>query len=180
MTNLVFRDDLVTRIFYADGEPGTFQEEVNNLSFLDNEVGFWAFDTVNNRAYVCTYHSGTELGWTEVVPFSGNLNTARAYTQRSTPAFNTAYTPNANNDTFVSAIVSQSNTLTQTTSISFQVDFGSGYVTLATFASNGIVIGVAAARTDTFGVIVPKNCPYKLVASGAGTNTLVSIQELSL
>ena len=106
----------------------------------------------------------------------GNINTTRPYTKRSPAAFNVSYTASTTRDAYVLAVIKSSLTVVQNTKVEFQVDYGSGFITLAVIANDiGLLI---PGRTDTLAVKVPANCPYKIISSGTGINTLVSIQEL--
>lgn len=109
----------------------------------------------------------TALGW--------NINSNRSIHTVSSPAFNSPRTPSAISDTFTTASVQMVNTLLTTSTITVQVDTGSGYNTVATIGMSGL----AATNTQAVSFIVPANSAYKILQSGSGTNTLISITETS-
>jgi hypothetical protein len=113
-----------------------------------------------------------------LAPDGWSINSERSYSTRSTPEFDTSYTPSSINDTHVIAIVKSSLSVLENTQIDFQIDFGDGFVVIATIAND---IGLAVpGHTGSFSVIVPANKSYKIIESGTGTNTLIGIKELSL
>lgn len=104
-----------------------------------------------------------------------NINSTRNYSSVSL-AFNTSRTPNATNDVLVICSLREIVTVLQSSTINIQVDTGSGFTTIETFA----ISGVAADITTGFSFVVPMNCSYKIISSGTGTNSISSIYELTL
>lgn len=109
----------------------------------------------------------SSLGW--------SINTNRSYSSRGSPAFNTSYTPSSTNDTMVSAIVNCVSTLVTPGTVLFQVNTGSGFITIGEFS----ISGVAASNFGTITCLVPADSQYKLLNS-SGTATIISLNEISL
>lgn len=151
---------------------------------LSNFKYMW-FNTVSGNYFWCIDNTTNAMVWQKVVT-SANLasmigmsnwkiNTSRSYSLRSSPAFNTDYTPSATNDTLVVAIVNCTSTLVTPGTVLFQVNTGSGYVTIGEASVSGVVSSIF----QTISAIVPVNSPYKLLNS-SGTCTIVLINEISL
>ncbi len=104
----------------------------------------------------------------------------RDYGVVSSPAFSTPRTPSVTHDTFVMANVSMDITTGQTSTITAQVDTGSGMTTIATEEFTATLVGFTAGNKRCIQFIVPANGSYQLVSAGTGTNTLDSVNELSL
>jgi len=146
---------------------------------------YW-FNTVSNEIFWCTDNSLNAMIWHRVANdlnidsilsnSSWEINSSRSYSPRSTPAFDTNYTPSLTNDIFVLATVNIVLSVLQSSTITVEVDTGSGFVAISTAAPGGIAIN----DTRTLSFIVPKGATYKIVSAGTGTNTLNSIMELTL
>jgi hypothetical protein len=146
---------------------------------------YW-FNTISNEIFWCTDNSFNAMIWHKMADnlnidsilssSSWKLNSSRSYVERSTPAFNTNYTPSVTNDTFVLATVNIVLSILQSSTITAEIDTGSGFVTVATAANDAVAIN----NTSTLSFIVPAGATYKIVSAGTGTNTLNSIMELSL
>ena len=104
-----------------------------------------------------------------------NINSTRSYSLRSSPSFDTNYTPNANNDTFLIAIVNVVSTLVIPGTVLLQLNTGSGFVTVGEVSVSGVVSSIF----QTISVIVPSNTQYKLLNT-SGTASIVSLNELNL
>jgi hypothetical protein len=103
-------------------------------------------------------------------------NSARDYS--SVPlAFGTSRTPNSAHDVQVLRTDHVNATVLQSSTIAIQMDCGSGF-SEKTRAST--TLGVLVNQDINFSFTVPANCAYKVVASGSGTNTTVSNQELTM
>lgn len=148
-----------------------------------NSMDDWATYTTSDF-WLCVDNADEAMVWWRIV-FDSNLlqilnekgwqlNTARSYSNVSTPAFNTVYSPSSTNDTHVTAIVQLASTLLGSSTIQAQIDSGSGYVTRAEAG----VSGVAATNIQTLSFICPANASYKLIASG-GTTSIISINQLT-
>lgn len=132
------------------------------------------YNTTSNAVKVC---NATNI-WTA-------LNGAqRDYSAVGSPAFNTSRTPSGSRDTFVIATVTMAVENDETSTITAQVDTGSGFVTIATtghvFDVTGIGVGGTSTVSETISFIVPANTAYKIVSSGTGANALDALQELSM
>lgn len=103
------------------------------------------------------------------------LNSNRSYSTQSI-SFGTGRTPSATNDIFVVCSVQALVTAIQTSTITVQIDSGSGFVTIATLSSSGVAI----TKADIVSFVVPANSAYKLVSAGTGSNSIVSTYELTL
>lgn len=176
--------------FTCDRAPTAIEADVSVIGIPTDYYTFW-WDQVNKNMYQMMDGTAGALVWHLVVTpaniasvmsgaTSSKLNTARSYSTRSSPAFGTSYTPSATNDTLVIASVSASNTLLTTSTINFQINPGTGLATVAPFSASGIVVGVGLVQPHTFSVIVPANSSYAITSAGSGTNTLLSIKELTL
>ena len=105
-----------------------------------------------------------------------NINSSRPYSIISSPDFGIDYSPSLTNDTFVLASIQMANTLSTTTTVTADIDTGSGFETVATIAMSG----VAATSIQVVSFIVPLGTTYRLAKTGNGQNTFVSLSELGL
>lgn len=171
--------------FTCDRDPTGTEAIVSGYGIPSNWLFYW-WNTTTNDVFICQNGSATPLVWwkqvtslnfTSMLAGSGwNLNKPRSYSSVSL-AFNTSRTPSATNDVFVTANVSMGITLIQTSTISAQVDTGSGFISVATVS---IAAAAAVTRGDRLAFIVPANSSYKIIASGTGANSISSIYELLL
>lgn len=185
MANPVLMYNAAYVYFICDRDPTTTEPIVSGYNLPSTWLFYW-WNTTTNDVFVCQNGSATPLVWwkqatslnfTSMLSASGwNLNKPRSYAS-VTLAFNTSRTPNATNDVFVTANVSMGITLIQTSTISAQVDSGSGFVSVATVS---LAAAAAVTRGDRLAFMVPANSSYKIIASGTGTNTMGSIYELTL
>lgn len=171
--------------FTCDRDP-TANEPVLDSSGLSGSGGyfFWWNQTTNNFFYCINAVTSNYL-WQEVATVSNvlsvisssgwKINTSRSYSQRSSPAFNTVYTPNATNDVTVSCIVNVTSTLVTPGTVLFEINGGSGFITTGEASASGI----AASIFSTITQIIPANSQYKLVNS-SGTASIISIYELTM
>jgi hypothetical protein len=148
----------------------------------------WATYTTDSFWLCANNTAGSQVWWKMV--FDANilsvlnakgweLNTSRGYAARSSPAFSTAYTPSATNDTQVVVNCQTTSGAGGTATVTIQVDSGSGFVTLSTQG----ISGVSATSYPALSFIVPANAQYKIVdsVSGVGSSaTINSINELTL
>lgn len=128
------------------------------------------FNTTSNEIFWCTDNTFNAMIWKKaanninfdsLLPSSladSQINTSRSYSPRSTPAFNTDYAPSTTNDVFVLATVNIALAILQSSTVTAQVDTGSGFVTIASAARGSVVIN----DTFTLSFIVPKGATYKL------------------
>jgi hypothetical protein len=112
------------------------------------------------------------------------VNTTRGYTQRNSPAFNTSYTPSTTNDTKVIVNFSMTYLLGSLTTVNGELNSGNGFqIIVVKQLSFGLssVLG-SITQGDSFELYVPAGCSYQIsqVANGGGSNSLVSIWELSM
>lgn len=155
-------------------------------------VGDMDLDNTTGRMYIITavgsFNPTTQTyincTFKEMV-FSSNIgsfvgiNTARAYSAVSSPAFNTSRQPNPNRDVSVIASVTLVSVLLGSAKVTPQVSAdNSTWVSLA--APNQV--NIAASFDWPISFVVPAGYYYRLVNSTSGvgaTATLNSIQELS-
>lgn len=137
-----------------------------NIGVFDNNATYTGVQWVQ----VCD--SGTfqavsnQAGW--------NVNTSRSYFTRTSPAFDTVYTPNASNDTQVTAVLILSSTSSTLAQVDVQIDYGSGFITVIQESLSGI--DATIVRSITF--MVQANSSYKLVPV-SGTTSITQIMELT-
>jgi hypothetical protein len=155
---------------------GDFYIDANTLA-LYNFTSLGSFDSDTQTYSDCTFQEiATSVNVLSVLNNAGwNLNTSRSYSLRSSPAFSTAYTPSVTNDTLVCAIVSVTSTVLTAGTVLFQVNSGSGFVTIC----EASITGLAATNIQTITCLVPANASYQLVNS-SGTASIVSLNELQL
>lgn len=181
-------------IYYTCDRDPTATEPLVYNNYSDLLLLWW--NTASSTLFWCLDNTSGDMNWQEIVTsetaadiilnptnlallktaFGYNLNTSRSYASRSSPAFNTNYTPNATHDTFVLATVNISLSLLQSSTITAQINSGSGFVTVATAANSAVAIN----NTSTLSFWVPANSIYKIVSAGTGTNALNSIMELTM
>lgn len=107
-----------------------------------------------------------EKGW--------NINTNRSYSQRTSPAFDTSYTPSITNDTNVNVSVSLTSTILLDGTVGIEVDTGSGFTTISQISLSGL----AATMIQSASFLVPAGASYKLVQA-SGTSSIISIYEIN-
>lgn len=140
---------------------------------------------ITNSYWLCVDNTADVMIWWKMV-FDANilavlstqgwqLNTARSYTPRSSPAFSAEYTPSATNDTYVTATLSLTSTLLVNATVELQVNSGSGYSTVDVAA----VPNISATLPQCLKGIVPAGASYQLVQSSGSDSTIVSINELT-
>jgi hypothetical protein len=148
-----------------------------------NSSDSWTTYTTSDF-WLCVNNTMDSMVWWRMV-FDANIlsvlngqgwgiNTSRSYSQRVSPAFNTAYTPSATNDTTVIITLGLVDTLLTPCSVNMQVNTGAGYVTIATAGLSG----VAATETTPVTIVVPAGASYKII-SVSGSPTINSIFELT-
>jgi|GEM_PF-4851680 len=169
--------------FTCDRDPTATEPIVSGYSIPNTWLFYW-WNTTTNDVFVCQNGSASPLVWWKqasslniasmLSSIGWNINKARGYSSQSL-SFNTPRTPSVTNDTFVICNVTMAITLVQTSTITAQVDPGSGFVTRAQCS-----LSAAAATTDghALSFFVPANSQYKIVSAGTGTNTIVSTHEL--
>src|SRR5690348_11898641 len=135
-------------------------------------TGWSAYDSDTQTYTGCTFQQFTTNDTIlPILSASGwQINTTRGYVPRSSPAFNTSYTPSATNDTQVIAVISLTSTLLLAAQVNIQVDSGSGFLTI----SEESLSGIAATSIRTVTITVPAGSSYKLVNT-TGTVSIVSI-----
>lgn len=136
----------------------------------------WLFPWWNHATgniFWCTDSTPGAMIWKRMV----SLDSGRTYSSESV-SFGTPRTPNNDKETIVIASVEMINTLLTTSTINVEVDdAGDGiFNTIATVGMSG----VAAMNTQSITFNVPASSQYKIVESGSGTNTIISICELPL
>lgn len=181
-------------IYYTCDRDPTSNEPLVYNDLNDLLLLWW--NTANSTIFWCLDNTSGDMEWQQVITnetaaeiiltptnlsllklaLGYNIDSSRDYIQRTSPEFNTNYTPSATNDTFVSVTVNIVLSLLQSSTITAQVNTGSGFVIVAT-AENG---SVALNNISTLSFIVPADATYKIVSGGTGTNTLNDIMELSL
>lgn len=137
---------------------------------------FWLDNTTNN-VWWCSDsgdNSNNNLQWKYAFTFYDDLPAAKTLHSVSSPAFNSPRVPSATKDVHVNALVGISITVLQTSSISAQVDTGSGYVTVANWGIGAVSL---SGLTNTLSFFVPAGATYRLIASGNGTTSISSIVE---
>ena len=140
-------------------------------------------NTVNDTIWFCTAAPNTTYGdpsvntdleWKYLGTLKDSAPMAKTIHSVSSPAFSSPRTPNANADVHVNAIVGISITVLQTSTISAQVDTGSGYVTVAQWSIGSLSL---SGLSNTLSFLVPAGAAYKLTASGNGTTSISSLLE---
>jgi hypothetical protein len=167
-------DDTYFLFFTCDRDPTAYEPVVDGISIPTNWVYFW-LNTSSGEISRNRVPTSGSMVWGKNVEdqnilsilstLGWNINTNRAYSLRSSPAFGTEYTPSTTNDTQV--ILSE--TITLTGEIQAQVNSGSGYVVVGQSPVSGAI---------TF--IVPANAAYKIVSVSGLSNSIVSLAELTL
>lgn len=134
---------------------------VGTFDNVDTYTGCEFIEDVDERNILSTINV---KGWA--------VNTSRAWTPVSSPAFNTPRSPSATNDVEVLAIVSLTSTLITDAEVDAQIDSGSGYTTVATESLSGLV----ATTKRTLQFTVPAGASYQFTESG--TVAIISVLEL--
>jgi len=170
--------------FLCDRDPTASEPIVSSIPFpSDWLIGWW--NQTNSTYWMCFDLTADALVWHEMADSSNfssmlnaigwKINTSRSYSSVSL-TFNTNRAPSSAHDVFVNATINIQITALQSSTVEAQVDTGSGFVTVAS-ASN---MTIAANYTTTLSFIVPVGAIYKLIESGTGTNSIASVNELSL
>lgn len=176
MSDPVFVNNAAYTYFTCDRDPTSDEPIVSDIGFPTNWLFFW-WNTTTSTLSFCSDGSAIPLVWnifTVNAPAS-LINTQRDYSPVSL-AFNTNRTPSTTNDTWVLCNVNIVLSILQSSTITAQVNTGSGFITVAS-ASNS---GVAITTSSCLSFPVPANSIYKIVSGGTGTNSIISIFELSL
>lgn len=169
---------------YMDSiDPTSNEGSVNNnvIPFY-----FW-FNSSTGEIFVSSSSSNTNITWgklitslnlaTEMSSAAGwGINTTRQYAAVSSPAFNSSRTPNTTHDTNVIATMHVDATVLQSSTFSAQEDCGSGFSEIGRVSTT---LGILVDEDKYMDFIVSANCAYKIVASGTGTNSIVSFKEKS-
>ena len=166
--------------FYDTRAPNSSDDDyINTIPFGTDFLVFWWDQSVNDL-YQLTNWGNTQLVWQKLVTnlnildiistVGWQINTNRAYTQRTSPIFSTSYTPSTTNDTFVIASFGLSDTLLSPVSLTVAV----GGVTIATVG----LAGITATETGVISFQVPANSTYEFTVV-SGSPTIVSVYELS-
>lgn len=108
-----------------------------------------------------------------------NTNKARSYSLVAL-AFSTSRTPSTTNDTLVVATVQIVADAGEDSTISFQVDDGGGFDTIATFRKALAALAVTNTDRGVITVLVPANSAYQIIESGTATSTITTINEVTL
>lgn len=177
-----FNEELA--FFYDTRDPNSGDDSyVNSLPFGTEFMCYW-WNQTSGDIFQMTNWGNTPLVWTK---FANNqnvlamlnsagwlINTSRSYSQRSSPAFSTSYTPSTTNDTQVIAVISLTSTVLLAAQVNIQVNTGSGFSTIAEEGLSGLA--ATSVRSITF--TVPANASYQLV-SVSGSTSITQIKELS-
>jgi hypothetical protein len=156
--------------YYACDRDPTGTEPDIYTGYPDFLYSWW--NQTSGQIWWCQNNTVSPLQWN-----STQIGMQRNYSIRTSPAFNTSYTPNTMLDTLVVATVSLGVTLLLPSQINAEVDTGSGFVTVGYVALSGLTVS-GDTRTMTF--LVPANAAYKIVnVSGGGNNSLISLLELT-
>lgn len=149
----------------------------SNTSYEYITTSTGTFDPVLQTYTGCTFNNVIFNAniLTSIASSGWNINTSRSYIQRSSPAFNTSYTPNTTNDVMVSCVINVTSTLLTPGTVLFEINPGSGFVTIGEASASG----VAASIFQTITHLIPANSQYKLVNS-SGTASIISIYELTM
>lgn len=102
------------------------------------------------------------------------INTSRSYSQRSSAAFATDYTPSLTNDTQVIASISLTSTLITASEVDVLVNTGVGNIVIAKESLGGLV----ATSDKSISFIVPAGASYRL-SQVSGTSSIIQIMELT-
>lgn len=169
--------------FTCDRDPTATEPVYIGYSGL---IYFW-WNTVSTNLFCCT-NSNTQgsLVWQQIampqnilsmINGAGwKINTARNFSQRSSPAFNTSYMPSSTNDTTVIVSVNLTSTLLVPATVNLQVDTGSGFFTIIPF---NLPSSIALTLPFSGTIPVPPGSSYKLNQTSGG-GSIVNIYELSL
>lgn len=171
-----------TYIYYTCDRNPTSNEPLV-FSGYSNMLIFW-WNQTTNTVWQCVNNTANAMVWNEIADSASilsilssvgwKINTARSYSQRSSPSFNTSYTPSSTNDTQVVITVSLTSTVLTAAQVNVQVNSGASYVTIAEEGLSGL----AATNIRSISLIVPANSSYQLVNS-SGSASIVSIMELT-
>lgn len=150
----------------------------NEPDVITNLVPNWIWwNKASNDFYLATSNINTSLSYVKLMTDANAfINSQRDYTPM-TLAFNTGHTPNTTHDTCILATYHVNASLLQSSTISIQTDCGSGFNEKTRASTTS---GVLVNQDINFSFLVAANCAYKAVASGSGTNTVVSTQEIYL
>lgn len=131
-------------------------------------------NTTTRKFFRCYNDTPAALIWDRIT-VNSNVNIPRSYSPQSL-SFGVERIPNINNDVFVTVSTQMSLTSLQSSTISFQIDSGSGFINIANITSSLSTI----TKVDVISFIVPAGSKYKLVSSGTGINSIISASELVL
>lgn len=170
-----------TYIYYTcdrdptNNEPLVYQGYGDMLIFWWNQTANTVWQCLNNTVPMVWNKIVDNANILNVLSAAGwKINTNRNYVQRSSPAFNTSYTPSTTNDTDVIAVVTLTSTLVTTAEVEIQVNSGAGFGIIAIESLSGL----AATTIRSFPFAVPTNGSYKLI-SVSGTTSISQVMELS-
>jgi hypothetical protein len=148
------------------------------IDYVANTI-FWVKN--GNKVWCCIDSSDVSaLVFKEVsaigkAPDGWLLNSERSYSARSTPAFDTTYTPSVINDTFVIFSFTQASAALGSATLTLLIDGA----TVDVRSCSGLVTN----RQDSFSFICPKNKTYRVNSSTSGvgsSNTIGTVSELTL
>lgn len=171
---------------YYNTYMSTVDPTSNDNSVNNNTIPFYYwFNSSTGEIFVSSSPDNTNITWgkfitslnlaTEMASAAGwNINTTRAYTAVGSPTFNSSRTPNTTHDTNVAATMHVNATVLQSSSFSAQEDCGSGFSEIGRVSTT---LGILVNEDKYMDFIVSANCAYKIVASGTGTNSIISFKE---
>lgn len=168
--------------FLADRDPTSSEPDV--YQGYAGLILFWE-NTISGDFFISPDNIASPLAWNKIavdanlltmISAAGwQLNTSRNQSA-SGISLNTARRPSLTNDIQVTPSIRQVNTLLTSTALTAEIS--SNNSTWSTSGSLADNTGVASDYTTMFNFICPAGYYYRLVASGTGTVTLISCNEL--
>lgn len=182
MSDPVLVNDYGNAFLYYTCDRDPTSSEPLTYNGYSNLLMYW-WNTTSGDIFQCVNNTSSSMIWQKICSSSNilslisnsgwNINTSRSYSLRSSPSFSTSYTPSITNDTTVIAVLSLTSTLLTSATVEFQVNSGSGYITIG----ESSISGLAATNIQTITCFVPANSEYQLINS-SGTASIVSLNEL--
>jgi hypothetical protein len=164
----------------GDHDPGTNEPWDNGII----QYGVEWRNSNNDNIWFCTGspHTDSEdpdintgLSWKFLGQLQSSAPAQKTIHSVSSPSFNSPRTPSSTLDVDVNAILGISVTVLETSTITAQVDTGSGYTTVGQWSIGLLSL---SGLVNTLSFKVPAGAAYKLIASGTGTTSIVSLLEI--
>lgn len=154
----------------SDHSPGASETTTMGTVLLGDTV----YDTVHNTFWRNKDNTLDAMTWSQIWTSDSFTPTMMNNPLGVSLEFGTSRTPNAAYDTLVTASIAQTSTVLTPADAFFQINYGSGFVTVGEFKLSGL----AASMTTTSTYPVPMGDSYQIVNS-SGTNAIAYLHEIT-